>query len=502
MSACLLQLVDIGFQTDQFTALEHICWEIDSDHYYQIIGANASGKTTLLNLMAGVCQPTSGTILWKGKPTVFRSPQEAYAHNIIFLQDVPKLFLQASVAENVITAANTCRANARMLRRPGNDVECCRRVFQELGIEIDPHETAVNLNLFQQRILELARIYYQGTSLVLMDSLSNWCSDEELRQVRTLLGAIHRKHGCAMIFCASSVQHIIPECSSILYLKGGHAVACVQRDRQDILQIPEEFRSARLAYPKLDLVGDKAVLELRDFELPYLTDSPYSHPSQFVLHEGEIIGIYGMDTPHCQAVCEIFTGQRWDYRGQIRVNGLPAHIQSPRHALRLGIACQPLLKNEALFPDLDLCMNVIPPVLVRQGHLGPPIPKYYRAAARYHANQLHIKPPDPSLRCRFFSGANQQKMLISRYDHQSAKAYILFNPTTGMDMQSKLDVYNLFTHLQRRGCGIILFSNDLDELAYMCDRIHVVRSSYTQVIQGTSRQRVKQLYNSILQLRK
>jgi len=500
MSAPLLQLVDIGFETDQFTALEHIDWQIDSANYYQIIGANASGKTTLLNLIAGVRQPTSGTILWRGKPVVFHTPQEAYDHDIILMQEVPQLFPNRTVADNVISTVNACKKGGSFLRLPRQDLDTCRELLRELNIDIDPQQMVSNLNLFQQRLLELAKIYYRGAALVLMDALSGWCTTDEVKLIGYLLDAIHKKHGCAVIICASNVQYIIPQCRSILYLKSGRAVACVHRDQHDIFQIPADFQCAHLAYPKLDLAGDEVILELKDFELPVLSDSPYALPNDLVLHKGEILGIYGMDTPHCQALCDMFTGQRRDYRGQILINGLPVHIQSPKHALRLGIACQPLLKSDALFPDLDLHMNMAPPVMVQQPSFKRPFPKYQRIIARYYAKRTHITPADPTLRCRFFSSANQQKMLICRYNYQNAKTYILFNPTGGMDNQSKLDIYNLFTHLQRRGCGIILFSNDLDELAYMCDQIHIAHASHTQVIRGTSQQRAQQLYSSIRRL--
>lgn len=502
MSAPLLQLADIGFEVDHFTALEHIDWVVDSNDYYQIIGANASGKTTLLNLIAGVRQPTSGTILWQGKPVIFHTPQEAYYHDIILMQEVPQLYREATVAENVITSVNVCRKGRHLLRSSRRDLEICRDLFRELNIQIDPEETVANLNLFQQRLLELAKIYYRGAALVLMDSLSGWCSVEELKIIADLLDAIRKKHGCAVIICASNVQHIIPECNSILYLKSGRVVGCVHRDNHDMLQIPEDFQCTHLAYPKLDLAGNQVILELKNFELPVLSDSPYALPNDLVLHDGEILGIYGMDLPHCQALCDMFTGQRQDYLGQILVNGLPVRIQSPKHALRLGIACQPLLRKDALFPDLDLCMNMTPPVLVQESHFERPFPKYQRMVARYYAKQIHISPPDPKLHCRYFSSANRQKMLICRYNYQKAKTYILFNPTAGMDNQSKLDIYNLFTHLQRRGCGIVLFSNDLDELAYMCDKIHVAHTAYTRVISGTSQQRAQQLYSSIRQLRR
>lgn len=502
MSVPLLQLIDIGFQNDQFTALEHINWEIERSNYYQIIGSNASGKTTLLSLMAGVHQPTSGTILWEGKPVVFHTPQEAYEHDIILMQEVPQLFLNCTVAENVISVVQTCKPGFSSKLLPRHNENRCRELFKELGINLDPGTLVVNLNPFQQRLVELAKIYYRGASLVLLDSFSCWCTTDEMAIIAHLLCAIHKKLNCAVIICTSNIHYIIPECTSILYLKSGRAVACTHKDQQDLFQVPADFRCAHLAYPKLDLVGEQVLLELKNFKLPVLSDSRYALPSDLILHDGEILGIYGMNLSHCQALCEIFTGQRMDYCGQIRVNNLSVRIQSPKHALRIGIACQPLLKSDALFKDLDLYMNMTPPVLVHNSAFRNLFPKYQRMIARYYAKQIRITPPDTEQRCRYFSNSNQQKMLLCRYLYQNAKVFILFNPTSGMDNQSKLDIYNLFTYFQQRGCGLILFSNDLDELAYMCDSIHVVHASNSWTIRGSSAQRADQLYRSILQLRR
>ena len=493
----LLRLVNAGYVDDSFQVLKDINWEIRSSSLYQIIGANASGKTALLRLIAGIVPLTSGSFYWRGRKLCFRSQRDATDCGIVYLPEEPLIFHNSSVAENIITVPRVNDGRIAFVSRT-RDAEACSALLQQFGLEFTAQTSVDSLSIGEKRIVELLRAYRSGASLVLMDALCGWMSETEYETIIQILVAMREQYDTSAIVCASSVDHILHDADSILYLKFGRQVACLYREKQNINRIPVEFRSEHLEYPKLELKPGETLMELQNFLLPQC-GCVSSETFQLQLHEREIVGLYGVDMPRCEAICEVLTGRRQDYEGQLLLNGLPVRLQSPRHALRLGLACQSVNKNEAFFRNLSLHMNLTPPVSDSRNLFAC---RAEQLNASVRAQRLHLEEKNVAVRCEHLSSGTEQKILISRYLSQKAKIFILFHPTHGMDSKSKLDIYNLLTHLQRSSCGILIFSNDLDELAYMCDRVVVVQKDGIFQITGDSAARAAQLYRYIATYRR
>lgn len=491
----LLQLVHIGCADGDFQIVQDINWDIYPGCFYRIIGANGSGKSSLLALISGMRRSTSGLMLWKGGPVSLATPREALKKGIVHLEERPRLFAEQTAVENVITIAHCRKASRVRFIRKKQDTEVCRALFQELELDLDPNSLAGSLTLAQQRIIELAHTYYTGASLLLMDEPVGWATPEETAQIQRLVTAIMRKHNTAVLTCSSSMDHrednLFP--GSTLYLKHGKPVACV--DNHMSKQVPLDFQAFHLDYPKIERTCGKLLIEIRDL---YIHDFPVPTLSSMTIHTGEIIGVFGMDMRHCQAFYEIFNGYRHDYSGEILIDGRQVQIQSPRHAQRLGIACQPLSRDDALFWNLSLQMNLAP--VGGQEFFTSARLECLKAASRIH--RLHIGAVNVHSRCNTLSSGARQKVLLSRYLEQNARVFVLFHPTSDMDKHAKLDIYNLITHLQQRGCSLLLFSNDLDELAYMCDKIYVMHDSAVCTIRGNASQRAAQLYQIVAGLQR
>lgn len=493
----LLRLENAGYEDDSFQVLKNINWELRSGSLYQIIGANASGKTALLRLIAGIVPLTSGSFYWRGRKLCFRSQRDAADCGIVYLPEEPLVFPNSSVAENIITVPRVNDGRIAFVSRT-RDAEACSALLQQFDLEFTAQTSVDSLSIGEKRIVELLRAYRRGASLVLMDALCGWMSETEYKTIIQILLAMRERYDTSAIVCASSIDHILRGADSILYLKFGRQVACLYREKQNINRIPAEFCSEHLEYPKLELEPGETLMELRDFLLPQC-GCVSSEAFQLQLHEREIVGLYGVDMPRCEAICEVLTGRRQDYEGQLLLNGLPVRIQTPRHALRLGLACQSVNKNEALFRNLSLQMNLTPPISDSR-NLFTCRAEQLNASVRMQ--RLHLEEKNVAARCEHLSSGTEQKILISRYLSQKAKIFILFHPTHGMDSKSKLDIYNLLTHLQRSSCGILIFSNDLDELAYMCDRVVVVQKNGILQITGDSATRAAQLYRYIATYRR
>ncbi len=497
MKTPLLRLHHIGCSDKDFIILDDISWDIYEGKFYQIVGSTGSGKTILLSIMGGCRQPTSGSLEWCGQAVRFKDVLQASMLGIRFLEDLPNLYPDKTIAENIVTASIVGKHRVQFLKKDAAVAEC-RRFLEQMQIDLHPERLVNTLSLSQCRIIELLRVLYSGARLLLVDSFAGWCSDAEAKTMYRLFQEIAKRHNCTVVFCPScfSIDQAGRFSCETLYLKAGKVVSISATGCVGVAS--DRFQSVHLEYPKIHVPIGPALLELRQFETSYDSLSPYSVPNDCTLHAGEILGLYGMDMPHCQALYNVYNGLSHDYTGSILVDGKPTVIRSPRHAQKLGIACQPLSLNDALFWNLSIEMNMASPSGCDEARPFFYLLRHEQYRALYWMRKLRICDYAAQIRCRQISGGVRQKILISRYLQQQARIYILFNPTAGMDSLSKLEVYNLMNHLLQRGCGIVLFSNDPDELAYMCDSVTIVHNHVVKTIRGTPDQRADALYRSIL----
>ncbi len=497
MKTPLLRLHHIGCSDKDFIILDDINWDIYEGKFYQIVGSTSSGKTTLLSIMGGYRQPTSGSLEWCARTLRFKGVSQASMLGIRLLEDLPNLYPDKTIAENIVTASIVGNHRVQFLKEDAAIAEC-RRLLEQMEINLQPERLVNTLSLSQCRIVELLRVLYSGARLLLVDSFSGWCSDEEAKTMYRLFQEIAKRHNCAVVFCPScfSIDQAGRFSCETLYLKAGKVVSISATGSVGAASV--HFQSVHLEYPKIHVPIGPPLLELRQFETSYDSSSPYSVPNDCTLHAGEILGLYGMDMPHCQALYNVYNGLSHNYTGSLLVDGKPTIIRSPRHAQKLGIACQPLSLNDALFWNLSIQMNMASPSGCDEAHRFFYLSRHERYRALYRMRKLRIGDYAAQIRCRKLSGGIRQKILISRYLQQQARIFILFNPTAGMDSLSKLEVYNLMNHLLQRGCGIVLFSNDPDELAYMCDSVTIVHNHVVKTIRGTPDQRADALYRSIL----
>lgn len=497
MKTPLLQLHHVGCADKDFVILDDISLEIYEGAFYQIVGSTSSGKTTLLSIMGGCRQPTSGHLEWCGQTIHIKNIAHASKLGIRLLEDLPNLYPDKTVAENIITASAVTGHHPCFLSESAAVAEC-RQLLEQAGIDLRPEQPVGALSLSQCRIIELLKVLYSGARLLLVDGIAGWCSEEETKIMYRLFREIAARHNCAVVFCSSCFNPAQAgrfPCQT-LYLKAGKVVSVSDTGSEGAASV--RFQSVHLEYPKIRVPIGPALLELRQFEADCDSSSPYSMPNNCTLHTGETIGIYGMDMPHCQALCNIYNGITRGYTGSILIDGEPTVIRSPRHAQKLGIACQPLSLNDALFWNLSIQMNMATLSGSDESRHFFYLPRHERYKTLYRMQQLCIRDYTAQISCRMLSGGIRQKILISRYLQQQARIFILFNPTAGMDNLSKLEVYNLMNSLLQRGSGIVLFSSDLDELAYMCDSVTIVHNHVVETIRGTPDQRADKLYRSIL----
>lgn len=500
MNMPLLRLHHIGCSDKDFIILDDINWDIYEGEFYQIVGSTGSGKTALLSIMGGCRQPTSGSLEWCAQPRRFKDVSQASMLGIRLLEDLPNLYFDKTIAENIVTASIVGNRRIRFLKEDAENAALaeCRRLLELMKIDLQPERLVNTLSLSQCRIVELLRVLYSGARLLLVDSISGWCSDEEAKAIYRLFQEIARLHNCAVVFCPScfSIDQAGRFSCETLYLKAGKVVSISATGGVGAASV--HFQSVHLEYPKIHVPIGPPLMELRQFETSSDSSSPYSVPNDCTLHAGEIVGLYGMDMPHCQALCNVYNGLTHNYTGSILIDGKPTVIRSPKHAQKLGIACQPLSLNDALFWNLSIQMNMASPSGCGEANRVFYLSRHERYRTLYWMRKLRICDYAAQIRCCKLSSGIRQKILISRYLQQQARIFILFNPTAGMDSLSKLEVYNLMNHLLQRGCGIALFSNDPDELAYMCDSVTIVHNHVVKTIRGTPEQRADALYRSIL----
>lgn len=490
MSAILMELQHVEFRDSDYFALRDISLQIAPGKVYQLTGTTASGKTTLLELMAGVSAPSSGSILWEGTAIRGFNRQLAASLGISLVQSNPCFYDHFSVAVNVL---NTTLPRTPAWFRERELSAKCRDLFQLLGLSIDPDARVYTLTAGQKRILDLARVYAAGTKLLLIDAPADWADPAEQSQQAKILDAIYAKYRPAIVYCASRVDSTSRTRDGIIYLKDGQIASVVLGEDVQHHDIPPAFSRCTLQYPKLDIAPGKTLLELHRCGAPLHP----ALPDSLRLRAHEIVGFYGFDAAHRQMIYQLLGEGSGSTEFQLLVKGVPVKPQSPSHLSKLGIACQPMTKNDAIFGNLSLKLNLSPP------NAKPRCSLYLHRQETFKALNLikkaGIDAHDPEVLCGQLGNYTQQKVLLCRYLEQNASVFVLFYPTFGMENRAKLDIYNLLTHLQQKECGILLFSNDVDELIYMCDRIYFSAKQHEcRTIAGSMPERANKMYQYLV----
>lgn len=459
------------------TAVSDVSFDLRAGEVHALVGENGAGKSTLIKILSGDLPPDQGTIAIAGTPVRFANPAAARALGIAAIFQELTIVPWLSVAENVTLGNEPTLGPGKQLYARHAAISQARDMLHRLGMDIDPHAPAYHLSVAQKQMIEIARALLLKAPVIIMDEPTAALSDNEADVLLRLIGKL-RDQGTAIVFVSHRLEEVLRVADRVTVLRGGYRVATLAA--ADIsgthalieLMIGEQLDA--LFPPRNETIGD-VVFAVHD-----LTREGAFEAVSFDVRAGEILGVAGLVGAGRTAVMRAIFGVEPLDRGTIVKNGKDITIGNPGAAIRAGIAYLPEdRKEQGLVLPLSGRENMVMASLPRLSPLGIIRETRIRAVTDDIAEQLHIA-GNMDAAARNLSGGNQQKLVIGKWLLSKADLFIFDEPTRGIDIGAKVEVYRLMHALAEEGAAIILVSSELPELMNVCHRMIVMSGGRVQ----------------------
>ena len=452
-------------------ALRDISLDLRAGEVHALVGENGAGKSTLIRVLSGDLRPDRGTIQIWGKTVKFSSPSDARRHGIVVIFQELMIVPELSVAENVLLGNEPGPAGFLYSRH-----EAERRtaaVLRSLGdrLDINPRSLAGSLSTAQKQIVEIARALVLKAPIIIMDEPTAALSGNEAAALLEIIRRL-RADGASILFVSHRLDEVRSIADRVTVLRGGERIATLDAaaitDARDLIELMVGRPIAELFPARNDKIGDIALV------VQNLTRHGAFEDVSFEVRAGEVLGVAGLvGAGRTEVMRAIFGADRAD-SGTITRRGRPLVIRSPRDAIAAGIAYLPEDRKEhGLVLSLSGSENVVMASLERHGGLGLVSWTDVRRTAKSIASRLQFR-GKLDAPARTASGGNQQKLVIGKWVLTGAEVLIFDEPTRGIDIGTKAEVYRLMHQLAGQGAAIILVSSELPELMNVCHRIVVM----------------------------
>lgn len=466
----MIELCNVSKRYRDTEALVNVNLTFHAGEIHALIGNNGAGKTTAIQLLAGISQPSSGTIRLDGRPVRLTSPLEARRFGIAVCPQEVSLFDELTVTENLFMG-NERKTKAGFFDWRTMDAEA-QRQLDSFHIDACPRQKFKLLPLAQQHLIQFLRITLQDPRIVILDELTDIFTPSESRSIHQIMSSL-RQRGVTVIYVTHRIREALRLADRLTVLKDGH-VACSVSTREASADtfgnlLLTQSDTARL--PKLAVRRSQKVLEVSGISTHFLNDISFS------LYSGEALGIAGLAGSGRSSLLRAIAGVDPVQKGDISIYSTLDHSFSHVKGICSSIAYMPEnMDEQALFPAMSTASNIVMRNLSRIAHAGLVRPLDERIAGQKYADMLGIRTSNVLEPVRWLSNGNKQKALIARSLFSCCSVFVFDEATKGVDSVGKVEIYNIINELLRKGAGVLLVSSDFEELIGMCDRLLVIQN--------------------------
>jgi len=451
-------------------ALDNVDLDVRAGEVHAIVGENGAGKSTLMKILAGAQPRDAGEILINGKPVQIDSPQKAMDLGISIIYQEFNLVPYLNAAENIFLGREPASklpgfVDFRTMYREA------QAVIDRLGVPINVRTPVNRLSVAQQQMVEIAKATSRKSSIIVMDEPSATLTEHELERLFALIRQL-KAEGTAIVYISHRLEEVFQIADRVTILRDGKHIATrntADLTREEIIRLMVG-RELTQMIPKVPAPIGDVVLEVRG-----LTQKGRLNDISFKLHKGEILGIAGLVGAGRTELARALFGADPIDSGQVLLEGKPIHVRSPQDAIKLGIG---LVTEDRKAQGLVLGMVVRENVtlanldaLTRFNFIS--LAKERKVAQKY-VQDLSIRTPSIEQTVQNLSGGNQQKVVLAKWLFTESKVLIFDEPTRGIDVGAKTEIYQLMNDLAARGVAMLMISSELPEVLGMSDRILVM----------------------------
>lgn len=467
----ILTLKNITKEFPGVKALDDVTINIERGTIHGLVGENGAGKSTLIKILAGIYQPNKGEIILDGKPCRFNSPIEARRAGISVVHQEIKLAEPLSVAENMflgnVQLKNGLVDWKGMRRR-------AREIVEDLGMDIDINAQVSSLTVAKKQIVEIMHAINNNSRILIMDEPSAVLTDRELEVMFRIVKQLRDK-GITIIYISHRLDEIFGLCSNVSVLRDGRYIDTIpvaSVDRQGLINMMVG-REMGQEYPKeVGNVGG-TILEVKNLSRGILQDI------SFEVKSGEVFGISGLVGAGRTELARAILGIDKPESGEVYVRGKKVHYRTFADAIRDGLGLIPEdRKLQGLVQIMSVKRNTTLVNMKRVLRAGVISSSLEEKLSKEYADKLHVVTPSMETEVQYLSGGNQQKVVIAKWLFQNSEILFLDEPTRGIDVGAKAEIYRLINRMAKEGKTIIMISSEMPELLGMCDRIMVMHEGH------------------------
>lgn len=467
----LLQMTDICKEFPGVKALDHVSLTVKKGTVHALMGENGAGKSTLMKCLFGIYSKDSGSILLEGKEVNFKNSKEALNNGVAMVHQELNQALKRNVMDNIWLGRYP--KTAGLVVNEHRMYESTKAVFEELGISVDPRRIMSTMPVSQRQMVEIAKAVSYNSKVIVFDEPTSSLTEEEVEHLFKIINML-RDRGCGIIYISHKMAEILRIADEVTVMRDGTWVATEPAEKLTTDQIIKLMVGRELTNqfpPKTNKPG-KVALEVENLTARYSLLKNVS----FQAKRGEIVGLAGLDGSGRTETLENIFGVATRKDGVIKLDGKVVSNRNARESIKNGFA---LLTEErratGIFGILNIRENTVISSLKKHKKAGIYLSeKSMEKDTEWSINAMRIKTPSQKTKIRSLSGGNQQKVILGRWLLTEPEVLMLDEPTRGIDVGAKYEIYQLIIDLAKRGKVVLMVSSEMPELLGVCDRILVM----------------------------
>ena len=469
MTNYLLEMKKISKSFPGVKALDEVDFAVRPHSVHALMGENGAGKSTLMKCLFGIYFEDSGEILIEGKPVKFKNSKQALENGVAMVHQELNQVLKRNVMENIWLGRFPTRFG---LVDHGKMFRDTKQIFDDLGLHINPRQRLGDLSVSERQMVEIAKAVSYQSKLIVFDEPTSSLTEPEAEHLFEMIATL-KERGCGIVYISHRMEEILRISDEVTVLRDGKWVSTTKADELTMDMIIKHMVGRELTerFPKKTNTPGEVVLEVKDLSSEYanLIDASFS------VRKGEILGLAGLVGAGRTELLENLFGISTRKAGTIFQHGKSVANKNARQAIRNGFA---LVTEErranGIFGILDIRQNTAIANL-RSYKAGPFLSdKKMRADTDQYIHALKVKTPSQKTKIKSLSGGNQQKVIFGRWLLTAPEILLLDEPTRGIDVGAKYDIYQLMIELATSGKAVVMVSSEMPELLGVCDRVVVM----------------------------